>query len=151
MPKFLIASLALCLVPAFAEAQNRNCGPRDNVISTLAEKYKETRRSIGLATKGRVMEVYASEESGSWTIVVTMPNGITCVHIDPESGLRARIDDVDAPLECFRRGSEPRTFAPIWRYDPALGTETLVTDETVDPHRVTTTPPETRGTQPLFQ
>jgi penicillin-binding protein 1A len=80
-----------------------------------------------------------------------MPNGITCVHIDPESGLRARIDDVDAPLECFRRGSEPRTFAPIWRYDPALGTETLVTDETVDPHRVTTTPPETRAPQRLFQ
>jgi hypothetical protein len=66
-------------LPGLAEAQNRNCGPREKVITTLAEKYKETRRSIGLANKGRVMEVYASEESGSWTIIVTMPNGVTCL------------------------------------------------------------------------
>jgi penicillin-binding protein 1A len=80
-----------------------------------------------------------------------MPNGISCVHIDPATGLRARIDDVDAPLECFKRGSEPRTFTPIWRYDPALGTETLITDENIDPHAVTTSPPETLPHQPLFQ
>jgi penicillin-binding protein 1A len=71
----------------------------------------------------------------------TMPNGIACVHVDPETGLRARADNVQAYLECFKRGTEPRTFTPIWKYDPELGTETLVTDETTDPVNVRDTPP----------
>jgi len=62
----------------------------------------------------------------------TMPPGISCVNVDPKSGLRARDGAVDAYLECFKRGSEPRTFSPVWRYDPDLGTETLVTDENID-------------------
>lgn len=79
MKTLAAAILAVSLMPAAADAQNRNCGPRTKVVETLAEKYKESRRSIGLATKGRVMEIFASEETGSWTIVVTMPNGMTCL------------------------------------------------------------------------
>jgi hypothetical protein len=79
MTRIAAICLAFSLLPVAAEAQNRNCGPREKVLTTLAEKYQESRRSIGLATQGRVMEVFASEESGSWTIIVTMPNGITCL------------------------------------------------------------------------
>ena len=79
MTRIAALCLAISLLPVTAEAQNNNCGPREKVLTTLAEKYQETRRSIGLATQGRVMEVFASEESGSWTIIVTMPNGITCL------------------------------------------------------------------------
>jgi len=62
-----------------------------------------------------------------------MPNGIDCMHIDPDSGLRARADNLQAYLECFKQGTAPRAFTPQWRYDPELGTETLVTDEYTDP------------------
>lgn len=63
-----------------ASAQNaRNCGPRTAVVDRLANGYGETRQSIGLGTNNAVVEVFASQESGSWTITVTTPNGLTCL------------------------------------------------------------------------
>lgn len=59
----------------FAQAQ---CGTRDKVVAQLAERYGETRRSVGMA-QNAVMEVYASAETGSWTIAVTTPDGTMCL------------------------------------------------------------------------
>ncbi|WP_291730046.1 hypothetical protein [Leisingera sp. F5] len=76
----LPAALAvLTLAAAPAAAQSRNCAPRDTVIKRLAEKYGESRQSIGVGQKGMVMETFASENTGSWTITVTTPNGMTCL------------------------------------------------------------------------
>ena len=61
-------------------AQGRqNCGPRDVVISRLAEGYGESRQTMGLGGDDTVVEMYASRETGSWTITVTMPDGDTCL------------------------------------------------------------------------
>ena len=68
----------LTVAPAHAQ-QPRNCGPRDLVVTRLAEGYGETRQSMGLGTNNAVIEVFASEQSGSWTILVTTPNGTTCL------------------------------------------------------------------------
>lgn len=78
---FLLAVLAVNLAFAgLAEAQQlRHCAPRDKVIQRLATGYGETRQSMGLGADNAVMEVFASEETGSWTITVTMANGITCL------------------------------------------------------------------------
>ena len=63
-----------------ADAQGaRNCAPRDQVVARLAEGYGETRQSIGLGANKSVIEVFASDETGSWTITMTAPNGITCL------------------------------------------------------------------------
>ena len=77
-----IATLTLAMaigLPAASLAQGQNCGKRDSVVERLSAKYGESRQSIGMAPKGRVVEVYASLETGTWTITVTMPNGITCL------------------------------------------------------------------------
>ncbi|KIC16989.1 hypothetical protein [Leisingera sp. ANG-Vp] len=74
-----VALAALVLAAAPAAAQNRNCAPRDMVIKRLAEKYGESRQSIGMGQQGMVMETFASGETGSWTITVTTPNGMTCL------------------------------------------------------------------------
>lgn len=56
------------------------CGPRDEVVSALAETYSETRHAIGLAGGAeQVIEVFANTETGSWTIIVTQAQGITCL------------------------------------------------------------------------
>jgi len=73
------ALAALTLAAAPAAAQSRNCAPRDMVIKRLAEKYGESRQSIGMGQQGMVMETFASGETGSWTITVTTPNGMTCL------------------------------------------------------------------------
>ncbi|NOD34972.1 MULTISPECIES: hypothetical protein [unclassified Ruegeria] len=61
------------------QAQGQNCAPREDVLKRLHEIYGEERRGFGLARQGAVMELFASGESGSWTITVTLPNGITCL------------------------------------------------------------------------
>lgn len=60
-------------------SENRNCGPRPVVLERLTNGYGETRQSIGLGANNAVVEVFASVETGSWTITVTMPNGMTCL------------------------------------------------------------------------
>ena len=66
--------------PRSATAQNaRNCAPREVVVGRLADNYGETRQSIGLGANNAVVEVFASDDSGTWTITVTMPNGVTCL------------------------------------------------------------------------
>jgi hypothetical protein len=77
----LTAASALYVASALdAEAQGtRNCGPRDAVVERLAEGYGESRQSMGLGANNAVVEVFASEETGTWTITVTTPNGLTCL------------------------------------------------------------------------
>ncbi len=64
---------------AAQQVQAQSCAPREDIIQRLAETYGETRRGIGIARQGSVMEVYASDSSGSWTITVTLPDGVTCL------------------------------------------------------------------------
>ncbi|KIT17625.1 hypothetical protein [Jannaschia aquimarina] len=61
------------------DAQGANCGPRAGIVSRLASHFGETRRGIGLGTKGRIVEVFASDATGSWTIAITLPDGRMCL------------------------------------------------------------------------
>lgn len=77
----LLAAGLLVGAATLVEAQpaQRHCAPRDQVVERLASKYGETRQSIGLGSDNAVMEVFASSETGTWTITVTMTNGLTCL------------------------------------------------------------------------
>jgi hypothetical protein len=68
----------LGLIPATHAMANPQCGPRDRVIAHLAEAYDETRRGIGLAANGTVMEIFAAKD-GSWTVLVTTAEGLSCL------------------------------------------------------------------------
>lgn len=70
--------LALAANTGFAQ-QSRNCAPREIVLERLASKYGEARQSVGLGANNSVMEVFSSNETGTWTITVTLTNGTTCL------------------------------------------------------------------------
>lgn len=79
---FVRSAIALGLIAAtpLAEAQTRSaCAERGQVIERLAEKYGETLQSMGLHQNNGVVEVYASEDTGTWTILVTRPDGMACL------------------------------------------------------------------------
>lgn len=82
---FKTAAIAILMTATAATAQGRNCAPRDVVVKSLAEKYGESRQAIGLGSQGMVMETFASLDSGTWTITVTMPNGLTCLMASGQS------------------------------------------------------------------
>jgi hypothetical protein len=66
-------------MPLTAQPQTMICGQRDAVLAQLRDGFGEERRAIGLAPRNRIVEVFASDETGSWTITVTSVEGITCL------------------------------------------------------------------------
>ncbi|WP_342076660.1 hypothetical protein [Yoonia sp. SS1-5] len=70
---------AMMLAANHANAQTHNCAAHAAVVERLADRYGESRQSIGLGSDNSVVEVFASSETGSWTIVVTRPGGPTCL------------------------------------------------------------------------
>lgn len=74
------ASGLIAMTAGTASAENqRNCAPRETVVDRLASGYGETRQSMGLGANNQVIEIFASTETGTWTITVTTPSGVTCL------------------------------------------------------------------------
>ena len=69
-----LLSLTAC-APSYAAT----CAERQTVIDRLSGRYGERVQSMGLGANNGIVEVFASDETGTWTITVTMPNGITCL------------------------------------------------------------------------
>lgn len=74
----MLAVALISLIPATASAQGATCAPRNVIVKRLMEKYGETRQSAGLTGPKVVMEMFASEETGTWTLLMTHSNGVTC-------------------------------------------------------------------------
>ena len=74
-----IGLAATVLATPAAFAQSASCAQRDMIVERLASKYGESRQSAGLNQNNGMVEIFASEETGTWTILVTMPNGISCL------------------------------------------------------------------------
>lgn len=70
--------LILATHHAFAETPPQ-CAARDAVVGELTSRYGESRHGIGLAANNAVMELFASDETGTWTITVTLASGMTCL------------------------------------------------------------------------
>ncbi|WP_170426377.1 hypothetical protein [Ruegeria arenilitoris] len=74
----LTFGMAATAPPAFA----KNCAQRDHVIAKLQDSYSEELVFGGLQkTRGAqaVMEVWTSKKTGSYTVLVTQANGISCI------------------------------------------------------------------------
>jgi hypothetical protein len=75
-----VAATALGLAaPVAAEAQPPACVSRTDLIKHLANKYHEAPAAVGLADSGALLEVFVSKEGETWTVAITMPNGVTCM------------------------------------------------------------------------
>lgn len=77
-PIFALGALLLAADHAYA-APNRNCAPRPAVVEKLASQFGETRQSMGLGANNQVIEIFASGDTGTWTIVVSTPAGLSCI------------------------------------------------------------------------
>lgn len=81
----LIAVTALAtglLFSAVAQAQQAPagtvCGERSKFLAHLDKNHKEAPTAMGVTASGRVLEVLTSSD-GTWTIIMTHPNGMTCM------------------------------------------------------------------------
>lgn len=85
MKRFLLVLPLLTLAACFfspVNAQQLRCNQQTEVEDRLTGNYGETRKSYGLSEiQGQffLVETWANEETGTWTITVTGPNKITCL------------------------------------------------------------------------
>lgn len=75
----LAFSLLAPLAQAQSQSQTRPCAERNAVVERLAERYGETLQSMGMHANNGLLEVYASDATGTWTILVTTPDGTACM------------------------------------------------------------------------
>ena len=82
--KGIVAYLGLALVPVLSlgsveAAAQTACSPRTDVVGHLAKKYGEAPVAIGVTNKGGLVEVLTTGDGNTWTIIVSMPNGTSCM------------------------------------------------------------------------
>ncbi len=71
--------LALALAPLPALGQGLGpCMARGDFLRQLGARYGETTVARGLTGDGRVIEVIAAADGATWSIVLTMPSGLSC-------------------------------------------------------------------------
>ena len=88
----VIAAITAAFIWASEAAQAASCDDRAKITAKLDEKYGETQRGMGLSGQTRqedggvwkrkrfsIFEVWASEATGTWTILETTPNGVACI------------------------------------------------------------------------
>lgn len=74
-------ALAALLPGAAPRAQGEavSCATRANVLAYLGRRYAEAPAATGLADNGATLEVLTTPEGETWTIILTMPDGTSCL------------------------------------------------------------------------
>jgi hypothetical protein len=76
---YYLCSACLAAFVAASQAQAVTCTDRATVVARLAEVYGEQERSLFTSPDGTTAEVFAAMDTGSWTITITGPDGMTCL------------------------------------------------------------------------
>ena len=74
-----ITLAALIALPTVSHSAPQ-CGPRDEAVKILKDKYGETQQFYGLnRSRTVVLETYANLVTGTWSLLRTEPSGRTCL------------------------------------------------------------------------
>lgn len=76
--KYLISGALMVLTIGQANAQAR-CAPRDIILDAAYRQYQERPIATALAAGGVVLEVLATREGATFTVLQTRPDGTSCV------------------------------------------------------------------------
>jgi hypothetical protein len=92
-------ALSLGLAGMLAAAQIAHsapqCDSREAVTALLADRYNESRRAVGIAGQTAVMELFAADATGTWSITMTLPDGRMCL-MASGSGYQTLTEDLPA-------------------------------------------------------
>lgn len=74
-----MVALGTAFFTAASAAAQPTCGARAEVLGWLAASYQEAPVAAGVSVAGDLVEVVASADGATWTILVTSPRGRTCM------------------------------------------------------------------------
>ena len=73
----LVAAVATAIAsPAMSGVK---CHSRGAVLNHLAKNYHEKPIALGYSHNGGVVELFKAKDGKTWTLVITLPNGPTCL------------------------------------------------------------------------
>jgi hypothetical protein len=74
-----LALIPVLTLGSFEAAAQSACNARKDVLGHLAQKYGEAPVAIGVTNKGGLVEVLTTGDGNTWTIIVSRPNGTSCL------------------------------------------------------------------------
>jgi hypothetical protein len=74
----VIASV-LTLAAGTAHAQQAPCGNPVDIAERLAVEFGEAPAARGIDAGGDLVVIYANPETGTWTVLLALPNGPACI------------------------------------------------------------------------
>jgi type IV secretory pathway VirB2 component (pilin) len=80
----LLSTLVIAHPHPAASQMMRSCAGRSEIVKFLDSNFAEKLTAVGLINQNAILEVYAAK-SGTWTLIVTNVNGVSCVLLSGES------------------------------------------------------------------
>jgi hypothetical protein len=75
----ILTLILAAAIAAPAAAQTKRCAEREMITERLTSGYGETFAGGGMRNQESIFEVWLSPENGTWTILMTTPDGRSCV------------------------------------------------------------------------
>ncbi|MDP6604107.1 MAG: hypothetical protein QGG17_07940 [Rhodospirillales bacterium] len=72
-------------VDAQTTASEMLCSARPIMVEQLQKRFAEVPVAMGLQSNGTVLEVFASQRTNTWSIVITTPTGVSCLVSEGQS------------------------------------------------------------------
>ncbi len=79
MWKILALGAGLALASTSVAMAQPQCDQRDSVLQVLQQKYKEQPVALGVTHNGGLVEVLSTGNGTTWSIIVTTPQGMSCL------------------------------------------------------------------------
>jgi hypothetical protein len=88
-----VAAAVLILSEA-AVAAPMYCGPRKDLLMKLAGSLHQQPASVALTNDGQLLEILKGDTDLTWTILITSPQGLSCVVAAGEDWQNKKMDRV---------------------------------------------------------
>ncbi len=95
----MLRTTILAFVLSTGAAAAQTCSDHETMVRHLAEGWGESRVSVALDAGNSMVEIFASPETGTWTLTVTRPGGPTCMIASGHA-----FETLDEPLPVLDEG-----------------------------------------------
>ena len=96
----MLRSTILAFLLSAGAAAAQTCSDHETMVRHLAEGWGESRVSVALDAGNSMVEVFASPETGTWTMTVTRPGGPTCMIASGHA-----FESIEEPLPVLDEGA----------------------------------------------
>jgi hypothetical protein len=79
MARLILYALLLAVAIPFSASAAPQCDLRERAVAHLLEKYKESPVALGVTHNGGLVEVLTTADGSTWSIIVTTPQGMSCL------------------------------------------------------------------------